>query len=278
VSTAEAHPRFIPSPQFSVEDVDPVLAQTWLNSNTRNRSLRPRRVAALAKDMTNGDFLLTGEAIKFAVDGTLLDGQHRLAAIVESGVTVTLAVIRGLEPITQDVMDTGAARSAGDQLKLAGHSNTTALAALARWVTLWDEGLISSGDWKVYAITHSEIKRAIEQDPTLAQSVSIAKRFRGIDMPNAAISTSYHLCRRVDEDGAFEFFSRAADGVSLPPGSPILAMRNRFSELRRNRTHLTVPIYLSLTLRAWNAWRQGRTMASIPLFRDGAPIPVPEPK
>lgn len=279
MSTAEAHPRFIPSPQFSVEVVGPDLAQVWLDRNTSNRHLRPRRVAALAKDMANGDFLMTGEAIKFAVDGTLLDGQHRLAAVVESGATVTFAVIHGLDSTAQDVMDTGAARSAADQLKLAGHVNPTALAAVARWVTLWDKGLIASGEWNKYAVTHSEIKRAIERDPSLTQSATMGMRFRkGIDMHPAAVSTSYHLCRRVDEDAAFEFFSRVADGVAQPPGSPILAMRNRLSEVRRARTHLVLPVYLSLTFRAWNAWRQSRAMAQIPLFRDGAPIPVPEPK
>ncbi|MDO0930218.1 hypothetical protein QQY66_00225 [Streptomyces sp. DG2A-72] len=56
-------------------DVSPALARHWLTEhNTHNRSLRPRVVAAYARDMHAGRWMDNGETIKFAADGTLLDG------------------------------------------------------------------------------------------------------------------------------------------------------------------------------------------------------------
>lgn len=57
--------------------VTPELAAEWLNHNTRNREKRPKRIAAYARDMAAGRWRRSGEAIKFAPDGTLLDGQNR---------------------------------------------------------------------------------------------------------------------------------------------------------------------------------------------------------
>jgi hypothetical protein len=36
-------------------------------------------------------------------------------------------------------------------------------------------------------------------------------------------------------------------------------------------------MHLSMILRAWNAWREGRTMAMIPAVKSGAIIRVPDP-
>ena len=61
-------------------EITPELAHEWLGFNTHNRNIRQRIVTAYAADMTGGDWQWNGESIKFAEDGTLLDGQHRLAA------------------------------------------------------------------------------------------------------------------------------------------------------------------------------------------------------
>lgn len=80
-----------------IETITPKKAAEWLEKhNTTNRPKRPSWVDALSRMMKDGRFHLTHQGIAFNCDGTLLDGQHRLMAIVQSGVTVKMYVARGI--------------------------------------------------------------------------------------------------------------------------------------------------------------------------------------
>lgn len=103
---------------MSVEMITPKQAEKYLQFNTCNRPLRKLLVTNYSNDMKNNNWRLTHQGIAFNCDGTLLDGQHRLAAVVESGVTVQMLVVRGVESRSQLVMDDHAKRSAGDALSL----------------------------------------------------------------------------------------------------------------------------------------------------------------
>src|SRR5438105_4834244 len=65
--------------------VTPELARQWLESNEDNRRLSDEWVRKLARDMVNDEFPNVGETLKFDEKGRLIDGQHRLRAVVLSG-------------------------------------------------------------------------------------------------------------------------------------------------------------------------------------------------
>ena len=74
-------------------DITPDMAAQMLERNTMNRNISQLNVTRYANDMASGAWEQNGETIKIAEDGTILDGQHRLWAIIESGVTVTMIVV-----------------------------------------------------------------------------------------------------------------------------------------------------------------------------------------
>src|SRR5690554_2314745 len=103
--------------------ITPDQAIKWLEqANTNNRKLSQKHVDRLARDMTEGKWVLTHSGIAFGPDGTLLDGQHRLWAIVESGVSVEMFVWRGVEPQSMMAIDAGKSRSLADILNIAGEN------------------------------------------------------------------------------------------------------------------------------------------------------------
>lgn len=110
--------------------ITPQVAQMMLEHNTHNRNLTESRAQAYARDMASGNWRYTGEGIKFGPDGTLLDGQTRLRAIVLSGVTITMPVWRGIDPDAQLVMDSGRPRSNSDALSLRGEKDVVTLRAI----------------------------------------------------------------------------------------------------------------------------------------------------
>ncbi len=113
-----------------VRQVTPEQAALWLTANTSNRFMRKRRVELLAHDMAAGTFTLTPDAIAFNRDGTLINGQHRLAAVVKAGVAVPLIVAYGLPDEAYDATDDGLKRSLGDSLRRRGVLSANQVAAV----------------------------------------------------------------------------------------------------------------------------------------------------
>lgn len=98
-----------------VMDVTPDIAAAWLEkNNTKNRELRQRRVDELAAEMKAGRWLTTHQGISFDTNNQLNDGQHRLWAVVQSGVTVKMMVTFNEAPEAFLVTDVGATRSMAD--------------------------------------------------------------------------------------------------------------------------------------------------------------------
>lgn len=258
--------------------VTPKMAEAWHGKQKRNRHVNLRLVIKYAQDMAAGNWRMTGEAIKFAYDGQLIDGQHRLLAIMESGVTLPLMVIKGLHPDTQDVMDTGRARTASDALTIHGFENAHISASAAKVVIVYESGLFYV-DKKRQQVTHQQVIDFVSGNHLLAFAASRAGRIaRAADMPPSIACACLYMLSKVDAEAAEEFFERVADGVGLPSGSPILALRDRLHDVRRNRINLPVEARVALVFRAWNAWRGRRKIATLPLYKAGQLIPCPEPK
>ena len=97
-----------------VETITPEIAKTMLGENVNNRRISRDNVNLFAREIRNGEWRFNGEAIKFGKDGRLLDGQHRLLAVIAADKPLTTLVIRGLEDETQQTMDSGKTRTLGD--------------------------------------------------------------------------------------------------------------------------------------------------------------------
>jgi hypothetical protein len=111
--------------------VTPKIALEWLEGNTHNRKLREHRVKLYAKDMAEGRWMFSHQGIAFNEEGTMVDGQHRLWAILESNTAVTLMVSKGVPMSAQMIIDDHLGRSAVDALRLStGASVTFATTAL----------------------------------------------------------------------------------------------------------------------------------------------------
>ena len=101
----------------NVVNVTPELACEWLAKNTRNRQIRRGHVKFLADQMKAGKWRLTHQGVAFGADGAVLDGQHRLEAVVASGVSVPLMVFFSWDADVFGVLDKGINRTVRDDLK-----------------------------------------------------------------------------------------------------------------------------------------------------------------
>ena len=86
-------------------NVTPDIAKDFLTHNTGNRPINHRYVQMYVKQMQEGLWKLTTDAIGFAKNGRLINGQHRLTAIVESGITAPFIVAHNYDENTFEAID-----------------------------------------------------------------------------------------------------------------------------------------------------------------------------
>jgi hypothetical protein len=121
--------------KITMETITPEIASEYLALNhAGNRKISKATVKKYAEDMSSGRFQTTHQGIAFNQNGELVDGQHRLSAIVASGVSLLMVVAHGVS--TSDVMglnvDIGMTRSSADIYGLS--SKTASICAfLARY-------------------------------------------------------------------------------------------------------------------------------------------------
>ena len=101
-------------------DVSPQMAEAWLEKNLNNRAIKDNVVMRFMRIIEQDKWKLTHQGIAFDWNEKLVDGQHRLWAIVLTGRTVPIRVTYNVDPETSFVIDTGRSRSGADVLTIAG--------------------------------------------------------------------------------------------------------------------------------------------------------------
>lgn len=116
--------------------VTPDMAAEMLEKNTLNRNLSYSVVSKYAQVMKYGRWKTNGSTIVFAEDGTLLDGQHRLWAVIEANRPVQFLIVRNAEKDSILTLDTGKTRNSQNilQMEKSKHSGTAAMLTKLLWI------------------------------------------------------------------------------------------------------------------------------------------------
>lgn len=109
----------------TVETITPESAKEYLQRNNINRNINQSRVNAYADEIKNGKWQLNGEAIRFNTSGSLIDGQHRLSAIIKAEIPVEMCVMRNI-PDDVSIYDRGRPRDITDSMLISGMSKVLA--------------------------------------------------------------------------------------------------------------------------------------------------------
>jgi hypothetical protein len=237
--------------------ITPQMAEKWLENIPPQRAVNDTTVATYGRDMVEGRWMLNGEAIKFTEDGMLLDGQHRLWAIFNTGVTVPSVVQFGVPQEAMMTIDTGRPRSFANVLQIRGQSNALILAAAARWWYAYDGGNI--GIYNNLKLSHSELDGVLRRHPDL---VEVAREVAGSQVRrvlSAGTMTFVHSATvQVDPAKARQFLEGVARGVGLEDDSPVFRLRDRALALKLSKTAKVDAIEMcALVIKAWNAFYNG---------------------
>jgi hypothetical protein len=129
-----------PQTRAMIITVTPQMASRWLGNNPSNRSLSEDRVVGFASDMKAGRWDLHGQGITIGPNDELLDGQHRLSAVVVAKVDVNMLVVYVANPDARRTVDIGRARSYADWLQFRGLANARRVVSVVRAIASTVEG------------------------------------------------------------------------------------------------------------------------------------------
>lgn len=157
--------------EITQELITPSKAKYLLTKNLSNRKLAPQHVAFLSRQMKLGEWSENGESIKFDVDGVLLDGQHRLLAIVQSNTSQNMLVVNNINSETFGTIDTGRPRSAADVLFKDKRKNHVLLSSCSRLILSFRELALSNNAVRSNYITNRAITDLVSSDIDLTKAV-----------------------------------------------------------------------------------------------------------
>jgi hypothetical protein len=274
-------------PTVRIEQVGPRLADKWLGTQERNRDIANTRVAWLMGIIERGEWELTNDAISFDTTGRLLNGQHRLTAIVVSEQTLPLVILRGLPPSVQDVMDTGLVRRTADALKMRGEVQVFALAAALRWehrlrrLEQDPTDILSFGTHGADRPTTPHLLTIFDEDPErwremVRLSASMSRTIKVRPGVGAALFRRFFA---LDETDAGAFLEALMTGANLAEDDPILLLRQNLQPTRiRSRNRMPDFKEAGLICKAWNLWRDGDRRGHLVWHYGGSgkePFPIP---
>ena len=256
--------------------VTPKLAEQWLGRNDSNRNIRPTKLAQLVRDMQGGRFALTGDSIKFDLNGNLIDGQHRLTAVRDSGIPIEVLVVRGLVPSVRAVIDTGATRSASDALRIAGkHAGSRSMAAAIRILLAIRSGEVAHAGDIAPPVTHSEVITFYDQWAQLLDyCVAFANRnSRSINIRPAALAAAMFVGAQHDLSAFTAFITRMTELDFGDDGDPARSLYKRLKLLRDERHMPSDEMYY--VLRAFELSTQGKPARGFKAYTQHGPCSLP---
>lgn len=266
------------------EQADHILSTT----NNSNRNINGKAVAFISNQLINGLWAYNGQSIVVGSDGELLDGQHRLAACVRSGVSLDTEIVYNVPKESFSTMDSGRPRGAADCFALKNIPNSTLSSSVMRNCVLYSKLKGLSFAFSDTAL--SSVK--IPSSTLLSTYENITNRFFGVNdvhfddvsgfisyfgnsvgkrtgLKQGAYVFAALVTYLIDKERAIEFIDLISDGLFTSKDDPckkLLEFTSSGSNLPASfsKSHSTVTLYrVSMYFRAWNSFCNGSELKAL---------------
>ncbi|MFB6533526.1 hypothetical protein ACIQCG_37665 [Streptomyces noursei] len=263
--------------------VTPNMAESFLSGNLVNRRLDMGQVRSLTETILRGEWKLTHQGIAFDVAGALLDGQHRLRAIIEANTAVEMLVFNGLSKDVFPVLDTGRRRSAADTLSSTGEKYLHLLSSTIRHVTLFKT--MPNNPWSGASahVSNDRILSAYNKDKVrYGEAVAIGRELsKYLFASQTAAAVGYFVTTDVAPAADIdEWISGLKSGASLDSDDARLALREvpRETQKRGAKRRMGIRDQVAIYIKAWNAWVEPEKTGELRLRRlrkrENMPMPI----
>ena len=267
----------------AIEEITPETAKQWLGLNHKNRRLSDPIITRLAGIIRRDEWMPDStDGIGLDTDGGVINGQHRLNAVIEADKPIRALVVRNVRPEVIKVIDQGRGRTFTQYLQMMENiiqPNVTAPAV--EWLYRMNHGLEVAMPTALKP-TVPQLLETFGEHRKITQSVEPAHdAYRRVACPTKPMLAAYHYAMAsVDAELADDFFAGLASGVDLTERSPVHALREKYlKENAKDQSRKARAYVLAAWLvKAWEATRQGLELTERQLYwttsgRKGEPFP-----
>lgn len=259
--------------------VTPEVATELLKYNIKGqRKLSAEAVEKYAGDMATDEWVFNGAPILFDKKNQLIDGQHRLNAIMEADEAQVVVIVRGVDTDAMGTVDMNRRRSYADTIAMRGISHHADVAAIAGRNWYWFHG--NYGMKSVARVAEPQFLNAtpsnsqkdlwmhkveerfqitFEHAAKFARKAVVARR--GINAGTYGLA--WIILTAVDRDLREAFFNEMLfEGDNKKISQPVHALQQRLGNLGA-RELLKKHDQLHLIFRTFNFWMAGTTMGTL---------------
>jgi len=263
-------------------EISPAKARDLIKLNIENnRRVTKTHVKNLSSAMKAGTWMETGEPVIIDKFGRIIDGQHRLFAVIDSGVTIKTTITYGVDPAAFDVMGTGKVRNLSDVMSIHGIDNAREVTAAYRiymdLMTTTTTNFVAFGRRtaaKIKADRPGVVAWCEEHNKGIQEIMEItqSRDARRLLKPGAVFNGFFmYLYFEVGaKKMAKEFFATLVDGTEFELGKqdPIYQLRKRIMEdhaKNARRAGTRVPLFetMAILIKAYNAWMNRQAVKSL---------------
>lgn len=236
-----------------------------------NRPQVSGAIPQLIEDILGAQWRFNHQGIAFNEHGELIDGQHRLEAIVradkiEPGIQVPLMITWNLPVISDEKIDLARRRNTGTFLAKDGHPASSRLNTTLKLLWLYDTANFDEPINKVHwgqIPNLATIRAALEAHPLASDGCLIGGQLQTFVTASAA-AAAWTLCReKYPDEMNMEFVAGIKSGANLAEGDPRLALRNWAVNRKQLGRKSLAPLHMAAYLKAFNAFRLGKPMPTL---------------
>jgi hypothetical protein len=233
------------------------VAEQMLSMNINNRKFKDAIVTKYANEMLKGNWKNdTGELIKLSKTNKLLDGQHRLRAIIKANVELSMYVAFDLNDDVFVVLDSGTTRTSNDVFHIAGAQYSSLIPPMIQFSQALNNGNRSNrGN---ITLTNVELLNKFKENEDYyldiaSKTYGYYVQFAKIMSPTLIGSFMIHFNTKSSADCEL-FFNELCTGRDVT-NNVIYLLRNKLIEDRTGTSKMDREHKNALIIKAWNFYR-----------------------
>ena len=239
--------------------------------NKLNRRLNKKWIKFLAEAIKRGEWQLNGEPLIFSTEYDLIDGQHRLHAIVAANKELDTYVTTNIDPKTFVSVDSGHSRSGSHVLAINSkikHSFDVS-AALNKLNRYNNKNYDFDG---ASVISNRQLVTLLHKHKHITNSVEMARKFpKGYS--KSTIAFCHYVLDAIDHDLTTKFFEQLA--MTTPTIPLIAALRKGTVKEGRSKSRIKQTVVIGSIFKTWNAMRTNDANAT-PVMSATEEFPIPQ--
>lgn len=212
----------IPGVRTMAVQLTPAVARRMIERNTHNRKISEKVIQKYEAEIRAGEWRLTPGGIGFNDRGELVDGQHRLHAIVRANQTTPMLITLGLPSSSQEKVDRQRRRTLFDALYLAGlatnRQEVEIATCLTRRMVRSESGVVPSD-----SMVKQTLDCHLEHIRIVVAAMKGERKTRGLCQ--ASFLSAAVLYHEIAPDKCLEFLEGVRTGAMLTQDHPAMRMR-----------------------------------------------------